>query len=223
MKKHLVIAPHLDDETFGCGGTILRAVEEGDEAFWILVTKLQDDEETGTDSRQVTIEKVARDYGFSECIQLSYAPATLDQVPTGQLVGELSKIVSRIRPTDIYLPFKGDVHSDHGVVFDAAIAATKSFRHPYVERTLAFETQSETDFDLTPDSLGFRPNVFIDISGFVEKKIRIAENFEDEMGDHPFPRSVEALGALAKVRGASSGFESAEAFMLLRERRVSSE
>tara|TARA_B100001059_G_scaffold235873_1_gene283432 strand:+ start:4126 stop:4794 length:669 start_codon:yes stop_codon:yes gene_type:complete len=222
MKKHLVIAPHLDDETFGCGGTLLRAVEEGDKAFLILVTRLYDEEQRDTDSRQATIENVVGAYSFSEFIQLPHAPATLDQVPKGQLIGELSRIVNRIKPTDVYLPFKGDVHSDHGVVFEAGIAATKSFRHPYVERTLVFETQSETDFDLAPDSMGFRPNVFIDISDFVEKKISIAENFEDEMGEHPFPRSVEALRALAIVRGASSGFKAAEAFMLLRERRVSS-
>ena len=55
--------------------------------------------------------------------------------------------------------------------------------------------------------MGFRPNVFIDISNFVEKKIRIAENYKDEMGEHPFPRNVEALKALAIVRGASSGFK----------------
>ena len=186
MKRHLVIAPHLDDETFGCGGTLLKAVEAGDKVFLILVTTLYDGQEENADSRQATIEKVIAAYSCSEFIQLSHAPATLDQVPKSQLIGELSKIVTRIKPTDVYLPFKGDVHSDHGVVFEAAVAATKSFRHPYVERTLVFETQSETDFNLAPDSMGFRPNVFIDISNFVEKKIRIAENYKDEMGEHPF-------------------------------------
>ena len=39
-----------------------------------------------------------------------------------------------------------------------------------------------------------------------------------EFSEHPFPRSEKAIKALATLRGSASGFEAAEAFMLLRER-----
>jgi len=41
MKKILVIAPHPDDETIGCGGTILRHIKNGDKVSCIFVTKLK--------------------------------------------------------------------------------------------------------------------------------------------------------------------------------------
>ncbi|WP_326268792.1 PIG-L family deacetylase, partial [Bacillus toyonensis] len=30
VKKHLVIAPHHDDEVIGCGGTIAQAISKGE-------------------------------------------------------------------------------------------------------------------------------------------------------------------------------------------------
>lgn len=42
--------------------------------------------------------------------------------------------------------------------------------------------------------------------------------YESEMSDFPFPRSEKAIKSLAYVRGAASGYEAAEAFMLLKER-----
>ena len=36
--KVLVIAPHPDDETLGCGGTLFRHRHEGDELYWVIVT-----------------------------------------------------------------------------------------------------------------------------------------------------------------------------------------
>ena len=41
--------------------------------------------------------------------------------------------------------------------------------------------------------------------------------YSSEMQDFPFPRSKEAIVALATIRGASSGFKAAESFELLRE------
>ena len=38
MNKVLVIAVHPDDETLGCGGTLLRHKDEGDEIYWLIVT-----------------------------------------------------------------------------------------------------------------------------------------------------------------------------------------
>ncbi|MBM3573316.1 MAG: hypothetical protein FJX52_13310 [Alphaproteobacteria bacterium] len=75
---------------------------------------------------------------------------------------------------------------------------------------------SETDFGLDPAGTGFRPNFFVDISSHLPRKLDIIEHYHSEVGAFPFPRSREALIALARVRGAASGCEAAEAFQLLR-------
>lgn len=221
MKKHLVIAPHPDDETLGCGGSLLRARAEGDEIYWLIVTQIS--ERFGFTSQRVEkrskeIEDVAEAYGFSEMVQFDYPPAMLDTFPLKELVGSICNEVKRIQPTDIYLPYRSDAHSDHKVVFDASISASKWFRYESVERVYAYETLSETDFDLSTNSTGFRPNVFVDISDTIERKIEISSIYESEFETHPFPRSFTSMRALAELRGAASGFSAAESFMLLRQR-----
>jgi LmbE family N-acetylglucosaminyl deacetylase len=208
MKKILVIAPHADDETLGCGGTLLRHKAEGDQIHWLLVTNLFPE----------VSKHVSKLYPFDSTTDLKHPTTKLDQIPMAELVGGIGKVVQDISPQIIYVPFRGDVHSDHKITFDAAIACTKWFRHPSIQKVLSYETLSETDFGLDPDSAGFRPNVFIDIKDHIDRKLKILSAYSNELGEFPFPRSIEAVRALSKVRGASSGFDAAEAFLLLRER-----
>ena len=79
------------------------------------------------------------------------------------------------------------------------------------------ETLSETEFSLSTKDESFIPNVFVDISDYMDKKIEIMKIYKGEMGMHPFPRSERNIKALATYRGATSGCEYAESFMLLKE------
>ena len=64
----------------------------------------------------------------------------------------------------------------------------------------------------------FSPNLFVDISKFLERKIKLIQIYKSELGPFPFPRSATAVRALAQYRGATEGFEEAEAFQLLLKR-----
>ena len=216
-----MIAPHPDDETLGCGGTMLRAIDAGDEVFWMIVTGVSEAHDYSAEyvaRRDLEIQTVSQAYGMADVIRLHFPASTLDTVPMSDVIGAIASHIERIQPSDVYLPFRRDAHSDHAVVFDAGSAATKWFRYRSIMRIYAYETQSETDFDLAPDSLGFRPNVFVDVSEFIETKVEIAKIFASEFAEHPFPRSIDGMRALALIRGAASGFAAAEAFMLLRAR-----
>ncbi len=79
------------------------------------------------------------------------------------------------------------------------------------------ETLSETEFSPAVGGLVFTPNIFVDISEFLEKKIAIMNRYISEVGEMPFPRSSGNIEALATMRGATAGCLYAEAFMLLRE------
>lgn len=220
MKNVLVVAPHADDESLGCGGTLLRHKEEGDCISWLLVTSTK--ECYGYSKRQVTardqeIEHVRRAYEFDSFHCLGLPPAALDTIARSDLIKSVSDVVEQLRPQVIYCPYRNDIHSDHEIVFDAVMAATKSFRYPFVKRVLAYETLSETEFGMKPGDGGFKPNVWINISSQLEKKLEILEMFESEIGDFPFPRSRRNFEALATLRGSQSNCSSAEAFVLLKE------
>ena len=76
---------------------------------------------------------------------------------------------------------------------------------------------SETEFGVRPGESGFKPNLWIDVTSYIEKKIEIMKMYAGEMGEHPFPRSASNIRALATMRGARSGKQSAEAFLILQE------
>lgn len=219
-KRILVVAPHADDETLGCGGTILKYIEAGYDVHWLLVTGMS--LESGfaikqVEKRQQEITKAIDAYKFGAVHELNLPPACLETVPMGDIIGPISKVISDVEPDQVFTVYRNDAHSDHQIVFDAVMSATKSFRYPYIKRVMAFETMSETDFGLKPEDGGFRPNVYIDISKYLNKKLDILEIFESEVGDFPFPRSRKALESLAYVRGAQCNAEAAEAFMLIKE------
>jgi N-acetylglucosamine malate deacetylase 1 len=219
MKTVCVVAPHPDDETLGCGGTLLRHQAEGDQIHWCIVTAMSLSEgfsQEEMERRDQEIATVANQYHSASVHTLGYPTTKLDTIPLGEIIGQISGIFLKVRPQIIYLPFCGDVHSDHRVVFDAVASSSKWFRYDFIKRLLAYETLSETDFGLNP-AKGFMPNVFIDISPFLDQKIAIMKTYAGQLGDPPFPRSEHTIRALASLRGAAAGCAAAEAFMLLKE------
>jgi LmbE family N-acetylglucosaminyl deacetylase len=216
-----VAAPHPDDETLGCGGTLLRHRLEGDRLHWVVFTEMREDYGFSSEqvrSRRAEVEAAAAHFGFATVRSLGLEPARLDTQPIAQIIAQFSKIVSEVGPEVLYIPYRGDAHSDHAVVFDTAAACTKWFRFPTVRRILAYETLSETEAALRPDTARFQPNVFVDISAFIDEKVAALKLYVSEVGEFPFPRSEQGVRALAAVRGIASGFVAAEAFMLLKER-----
>lgn len=217
--KTIVVAPHPDDEVLGPGGTLLRRKAEGGQVAWLIVTSISC--ETGWSDSRVKqradeIHRVASMFHFDKVYELNFPSTRLDQVPTGDLVSAFSEVFKSFEPEEVFLPHPSDVHSDHRIVFDAVAGCTKWFRYPSVKRVLAYETLSETDFSLRTNH-GFRPNVYVNIENFIDAKLAILDVYASEVGVFPFPRSHEAIRALASLRGAASGVRAAEAFELLRE------
>ncbi|WP_135552183.1 PIG-L deacetylase family protein [Paenibacillus cymbidii] len=219
-KNVIVVAPHPDDETLGCGGTLLRHIAAGDRVHWLIVTEMPSHWPNAAErraARQREIDTVAAMYGFAGTHTLGFPATRLDTVAIGDLVEAISAVFRDVLPECVYVPYRGDVHTDHKQVFDAAVSCTKWFRYPSVKRVLAYETLSETEFGINPDNNGFRANVLVDISPYLERKLDIMRVFQSEMAPFPFPRSEQSLRALATLRGQMAGTMAAESFMLLKE------
>jgi LmbE family N-acetylglucosaminyl deacetylase len=220
MNKIIVIAPHPDDETLGCGGTLLKHKYQGDEINWVILTNISQVEgwsQEKVHNRQLEIDNVAKTYGFNSVEKLDFPTTQLDTIPMSNLIGKISKFISKIEPHTIYLNFHNDVHTDHQMAFQAVMSCTKNFRYPFIRRILMYETLSETEFAPTLTGREFKPNVFVDITDFLDKKIEIMKIFESEVMEPPYPRSLSVLEAFAKYRGSRIGVEYAESFMLLYE------
>jgi len=218
-KDIIVVATHPDDETFGCGGTLLLHKANGDRIHWLIVTEMSpeffSDERIAI--RENEISRVASQYGFASVNRLHFPTTRLGNISENILIDAFTETFRMICPHTVYLPFLNDIHSDHRRVFHAALTCTKSFRYPSVKRVLMMEVLSETEF-APPVALDFFvPNVYTDITDYIDRKLEILALYEGEILPSPFPRSMETIRGLAGFRGSVAGCKYAEAFMLIRE------
>ena len=220
MKKICVIAPHADDETLGCGGAIMKHKKEGDKVHWVCVTSMVANKkwtDKQIEIRKNEINKVKKAYEFDKFISLDLTPTELNYMPIAELIDPLSKAISNIKPEVIYIPYAYDAHDDHLAVAKCFNAIGKWFRYSFIKKIICYETLSETDFNLLTEN-SFKPNLYINISPYINRKIKIMNIYSSEVGKHPFPRSNEVIRSLALIRGSQSGFKYAEAFKILMER-----
>lgn len=213
----LVISPHPDDETLGAGGTLLKLRNQGHKIAWLNITMAK--EEFGysrefVERRKIQMQKVKEEYEFDRFYNLDLEPAGLDKVSQQNFVSLVSEVFLDYKPEVIFVPYSQDVHSDHRIVFDVIYSCTKAFRYPFIKAVFEMEILSETDF-ANPLN-GFVPNFFVNIENYIDKKIEIMKLYESEIKELPFPRSIENIYSLAKVRGCSSGSCYAEAFRLVK-------
>jgi N-acetylglucosamine malate deacetylase 1 len=217
----LAIAPHPDDETLGCGATLLKHKAQGDTLFWLIVTRGHEPQWPAEliARKDAEIKKVCDAFGFEQVFPLGFPTIKLDTIPLDEIIVALRNAIDAAKPECVYLNHSGDVHSDHRVVFEATMSVLKPFysSRTGVRRVLSYETPSSTE--AMPAGVGnsFAPNVFNDVTPHLARKLEIMSMYETEQQPFPLPRSSESLQALARYRGSTIGAEFAEAFMLVRE------
>lgn len=220
LLRILIISPHPDDETLGCGGTILKYKNLGSKIYWLIITNV--DVKDGWDkeivyNRQEEIKAVEKMYKFEQTFKLDFPTTKLNEISSNKLIKSISNAILKVKPEIIYMPNRSDVHLDHEVAFKAIYNCTKNFRYPFIKKMLMYETLSETEFSPALPENVFIPNVFVDITDYFNKKIEIMKIYVSEIMKSPLPRSLESIESLAKYRGSCIGRRYAEAFMLLKE------
>jgi LmbE family N-acetylglucosaminyl deacetylase len=215
----LVIAPHPDDEILGCGGTMARLVDAG----LLVVAAIMTTGRQPQFSREL-VERVAGEarvahaiIGTSELRHLDLPAAGLDRLAATDLNQHFSTLLEEVRPQTLFIPFVGDIHLDHQLCFLGAMVAARPRGADAPRRIYAYETMSETNWYAPGVTPAFVPNVFIDISRTLDRKLRAFRAFASQVKSFPDERSIRALSSLARVRGAAVHCRAAEAFMLVRE------
>lgn len=216
--KKLIIAPHLDDEVMGVGGSMARWAAEGHVVEVGVVTRGVPPlySESAEDTCRAEGRSAHARLGVTATWFLDLPAAELDTVPHHELNARLGDLLADRGPEELYLPFPGDLHLDHQRVFHSALVAARPNRAGGPRRVYAYETLSETNWNAPLLSPAFIPNHFIDISRYLEAKLEAMARFQSQVQPPPHERSLEALRALATLRGATVGFGAAEAFISIR-------
>jgi len=219
MKRVIVISAHPDDEILGVGGTLLKHKNSGDELAWLIITSV--DERNGFSKDRVRtrgdeIAQVSKCVGFSKVYQLNFPTMGLSSSTVNEMIPRISSIFIEFEPEIVYVMNRSDAHSDHRFTFQAVAACTKSFRYAFIHKVLMYECISETEFAAQLSENVFIPNYFVDITAFLDMKIQIMQIYKSELLEHPFPRSIANIKALATFRGATVGVTYAEAFQVVK-------
>jgi LmbE family N-acetylglucosaminyl deacetylase len=221
MNRVVVIAPHADDEVIGCGATIAKHIQSGDQVIVVISTNASvgaPELFSPSDIEHIRNEALAshKVLGVNETIFLEFPAPALNAYPEYKLSLEYSKIFQKYNPTHLYLPHPGDIHQDHKAVYRAALVAARPQGIHKISNIYCYETLSETEW--TPmQEKPFVPNHFVDVTNVFDKKVAAMECFASQLKAFPHSRSIETFEALAKFRGSTVGVQRAEAFIVERQ------
>jgi len=217
-ERILVIAPHPDDEILGVGGTIAKLAEQDCEVTVLTVSgHLPPLYPAGVYERTIEEARLAHEIvGVSNSVFLGIAATMIGDLPVHELNGQILAEVEKVEPTVVLCPYP-DRHVDHRLVFDSALVATRPVSVGTKIRILAaYETLSETHWNAPHIEPNFTPNWVVNISDFLDIKRQALISYSSQIGPFPGPRSVEAVEALATLRGTQAGFPYGEGLHMIR-------
>ena len=221
----LVIAAHPDDEVLGCGGTIARLANEGNNVSILIlgegVTSRHDNpadaDQKEIDALHAQAVEIGTTLGAKEVSLAKLPDNRFDTVAMLDIVKIIEEHIDRLKPEVVYTQHGGDLNIDHQCTFRAVLTATRPMEGSPVKKVLSYYVGSSSEWAFQQFDPVFRPTVFTDISATLDKKIAAMEAYEGEARAFPHPRSAHALRAHAEHLGSIAGINAAEAFHLVRE------
>lgn len=218
MKRILVVCAHPDDETLGMGGTIALHTGKKENVFVLIIS--EGESARGKNKSKITqrkkqAEKACELLGVKEIKFLDYADQKLDTIPLSELSGKIETVIKKWKPNTVYTHFWNDINQDHRQVYEATAIAVRPIPKSKISQFIVFETPSSTEWGSKKKS--FSPNLFIDITKVMNKKLQAFSKYKNEVMSYPHPRSKKSVTNRAKFWGNTVGLEFAESFMLVRE------
>ena len=213
-KKILIIVAHPDDEVLGCFGTISRLIQEGYEAYTLILGEGKTSRgECVTVDFQDEISKANSAIGIKKVFTCNFPDNRFDSVDLLDIVKEIEKIKLELKPDIIFTHYKNDLNIDHRITYQAVLTTTRPMQYETVKEIYSFEILSSTEWNYP---LSFSPDTFFDISDTLGKKIDAMKEYHSELCQYPHPRSLKGIELNAKYWGMRVGIQYAEAFKSVR-------
>ncbi|HIJ75077.1 MAG TPA: hypothetical protein HPP83_13355 [Candidatus Hydrogenedentes bacterium] len=227
-QRLLIIAPHADDECFGCAGTMARIKRLGGEVY-VLVCSVGDlkhyNGTGGIVAGSTRAEELAQVMEFLRVDDwdILYRDAEthlrLDMIPRRELIAKFEResklALDRLKPTILAIP-TSSYNQDHEAVFRAAFTAAR----PGVPSVKPFQPlvigYDNTSLFWSLEREKFHPNFYVDISDFLEDKLRALSMHRSQMREPVHHSSVQNVEYIARVRGREVSLDAAEAYMVFR-------
>lgn len=196
----LALGAHPDDIELGCGGTIAKARQTGIRVHSVVLSRCEDEAPPN--------RKGLRSDEFLQSAKLLGAIPEVFEIPNRafpehrrEIMTLLEDLQERLKPDLVFIPFLEDPHQDHST---AGHAAVRTFRRR--ETILQYEI-------LRYGSHSFTPSLFVDISETLQDKVRALKVYKTQLRTRAY-FDEESFRSLARTRGAQSGYEYAEGFII---------
>jgi len=202
----LAIGAHADDVELGCGGTLLKHRDAGDEITILVVTHsgYSSKNKNFIRTREIANAEGKRSANILEAqfICLEKDPLTL--VPNEKFVLELEEEITRIKPDRVYVHRLSDTHSDHAAVGCIALRAARKCDSVFLYRSnwYIMDNNSEDKY-------------YVDISDYIEQKKKLIAVFESEMKAVNYSW-IDFVTKQNCAAGAKIGVEYAETFQMVK-------
>jgi LmbE family N-acetylglucosaminyl deacetylase len=217
----LVVAAHPDDETLGAGGTLARFAGQGSEVWVCLLCDGVTNRHSEVGLQRECAERACAVLGAGHVVFCDLPDQRLDALALVDVITPIERCVAELRPEIVLTHFPGDVNQDHRIVFDATMVATRPTTESPVRTLMCFETASSTEWAAPFPASTFAPNVFVDITATLPRKLAAMRMYAgthvSEVRPFPHPRSYDAIEIYAKRQGILVGTGAAEPFMLVRD------
>ena len=198
--KILAIGAHPDDLEYGCGGTLIKHAQRGDEVFLLVVTDGAAGGDPGT--RRAEQLEAAKIIGASDVFFAEEADTEFECHRAS--IMKIEEVVRRVVPDTVYTHFGEDTHQDHRQIARAVVPAARS-----VGNLLFFEGLS---------SQQFLPAVFVDIGDVIHQKLAALEAHASQVRRTNIQAMtiVDIAQSAAHFRGIQGRVTYAEGFVPLR-------
>ncbi len=196
----LAIGAHPDDIEIGCAGTLIKYVDRGHNVFLLIMTG---GEEGGAEpTRTLEQEDSNKIIGVKHIFWGGYKDTHI--LVDKETISSIEKILSKVDPDFIFCHFPDDTHQDHRHLCQATMSATRNLRN-----VLFFEG---------PTTCNFTPQVFVDISDTLDRKIESLQAHASQMTKTNIEdlSIIEIARSSANFRGIQGRVKYAEAFHALR-------
>ena len=221
MSQVLVVAAHPDDEALGAGATLARHTLSGGAVHILFLTdgvaaRCSVDAKA-RDARRAAATAAAEILGAKPPRYFDGPDNQLDTLPLLTIAKAVEKAIAEVNPAIIYTHHGADLNVDHRVAHQAVLTAARPMPGMPVRAIYAFEVPSSTEWSSPAIGEPFHPTRFVDATRTLDRKTAALAAYKEEMRPFPHPRSIEAVQALMRWRGATVGCETAEAFEVIRD------
>lgn len=221
MKKNiLIVAAHPDDEVLGCFATVAKLIEEGYDAYTLILSGGKTARENVKKEELILLQeetnKANKTIGIKKVFTADFPDNAFDSVALLKIVKEIEKVKEEIKPEIIFTHHIGDMNIDHQITHKAVLTATRPMQNECVRTIYAMEIPSSSEWNSFSAESAFIPNVFFEVEKTISLKIEAMSKYKSELREYPHPRSLEHIKELAKVNGNKVGLNYSENFILVR-------